>query len=242
MLFAAAAALIAAGCTSQTDQPTRSRASSGGESTPPSGEAAAKRDQALVRFVNADPRTPAADLWFGDQRAFSNIAYKGATAYATLPDDRATFRLRAAGDGRDLAANSEGLSEGGRYTIIAMRNRDGSARLTAVTDDLSAPRDGKAKIRMINGAARAGELSLAKSGDDAKIVDDLNFGNSSGFKEVESAKGYEIRREDTKPAAIRLTGLTVRPGHLYTIVVTGEQMLDAIHIEDQLIQQSAAVR
>jgi hypothetical protein len=202
----------------------------------------AKRDQALVRFVNADPRIPAADLWFGDNRVFSNIAYKGATAYAALPDDRAMFRLRSVGGGRDLASNSEGLSQGGRYTIVAMRNPDGSARLTAVSDNLSAPPDGKAKIRMINGASRAGELSLAASGEDSKIVDDLDFGNSSGFKEVETAKGYEVRREDTKAAAIRLTGLRIEPGHIYTIVVTGEQMLDAIHIEDQLTQQSAAIR
>lgn len=221
------AILVVAACNTKTSQQTRTTTSGG--------------DQALVRFVNADPRTPSADLWFGDRSVAANIAYKNVTPYMPLPDERSTFKLRSAGSTADLATNSEGLSEGRRYTVVAMRSPDGSARLVAVSDTLTAPAPGKAKVRMINSAPRAGEVSLATAGEESDIVDDLNFGNSSDFKEVDATRRtLEIRREGTHVGAVRLNTLQIQPGRLYTIVVTGEQALDAIRIEDELTGTQAA--
>src|SRR5262245_28922186 len=95
------ATLFTSACNTKTAQQTRTTTSNGETSTAPSGKSAAARDQALVRFVNADPRTASADLWFGDRSVASNIQYKGVTPYAPLPDDRGTFRFRAAGSTAD---------------------------------------------------------------------------------------------------------------------------------------------
>jgi hypothetical protein len=235
--------LVAGGCSRTSDKATYTEPSGGGPSTAPAGKTVAERDRALVRFVNADPNAKAVDLWFGDTKAFSDVAYKTVTPYIELATERHNFKLRMPGQATDLATNSEGLYAGRRYTIVAVKKSDGTYALNAIGDDLTAPDKGKAKVRMVNAAARAGELDLGRAGDKDDVFGGVDFNTATGFKEVDPAKGpLVIRREGNKKATVRGFDLTVQPDRLYTIIVTGESALDTIRIEDQLAVQSAEMR
>ena len=229
-------ALLAFGCGSTTRQTQTTEQRTGDTAT---------NDRAMVRFVNADPNRRAVDLWFGDTKAFSNIAYETVTPYTELPTERRTFRLRGAGDAADLATNNEGLWDGRHYTIVAVQKEDGSTALTAVSDDLKAPEPGKAKVRVINAAPKSGDIDLLPAGHKDAVVDGVDFNSASSYKDVEPMPGaYEIRREDSKgPAAARVSNLNMAPGKLYTIIVTGKSnALNTIRIEDQVMGPATAQR
>jgi hypothetical protein len=141
-------------CTKKTEQASSSTGG-GTTSTAPSGEQAARHNMALVRFVNATAGQNV-DLWFGDTKIFSNIAYKAATPYRETPSERHDFILEPAGTQPATNAgvkNSEGLSDHAHYTVVAMLDKDGKQKLDVINDKLAEPANGRAKIRVINAAA-----------------------------------------------------------------------------------------
>jgi len=238
--FALIAILGTAACNKKTEQPTSTATSEGQTSTAAAGTTAARQDRALVRFVNADPGHATADLWFGDMKAFSDVAYKAVTPYTELPADRSTFKLRASGQNTDVATNNEGLYAGRHYTLVAIRKQDGTNILRAVSDDLDAPSAGKAKVRMINAAPNAGELDLVQARDRKnEIFDGIDFDSPTSFKEVEPGN-FEVRHDDNKAPALRLPQLSVQPDKFYTVIITGDRAVESIRIEDQLGQHTAA--
>ena len=52
-----------------------------GESTAPSSAAAERRDDALVRFVNAIPSKAVVDLYADENRTFNDVAFRAVTPY-----------------------------------------------------------------------------------------------------------------------------------------------------------------
>ena len=168
--------LGASACNKKTDQPTRTATSEGQTSSGAAGTTAAKQDRALVRFVNADPSHATTDLWFGDMKAFSDVAYKAVTPYTELPADRSTFKLRAVGQNVDLSTNNEGLNKGGHYTMVAIRSKDGATILRAITDEGGrftianvAPGTYDVRAQRIGQQAQTVSGVVVRSGEDARV-------------------------------------------------------------------------
>ncbi len=138
-------------CNSKTEQASTTKAG-GNTSSAPSGEQAAQRNMALVRFVNAVPGEKA-DLWFGNSKAFSDVSYKDVTAYKELPGERRDFVFERAGaqpTTNSNVKNSEGLNDGAHYTVVALIDKDGHQKLNVINDDLSEPASNRSKVRIIN--------------------------------------------------------------------------------------------
>jgi hypothetical protein len=180
-------------CNKATDRATATQTSEGGSSSAPAGTVAEESGKALVRFVNVDPTLDKADLWFGDHKAFSGIQYKTVTPYVELQRDQRNFLLRSENEGVDLAANSEGLRGGHRYTVVAMRKSDNSSVLYTIDDELKPPQDGKARVRFVNAATRAGELDLYTAGNKEEVFDDVGCGDTTLFMDVPAGGGYVVR-------------------------------------------------
>ena len=261
--FGACILLIAAGCASKTDQATTTKA--GGEtSTAPSGKAAANEKVALVRFVNAIPGVPTS-LSFGDQQAFTDVAYRTVTPYKELPGERHDFKLLVSGQKdttQPAATNSEGLTNGARYTVVASLDKNGRDKLDVITDNLSEPANGKAKVRVINGsedevdvvapAPRTGRNegsadrmtnNRTNANNEDKWFSGVNQASSTSYKDVDPLKGtLDVRRAGSDPARRGAVNGAEVPvdfvaGKLYTIVVTGgtpKYPLEVVKIEDEL--------
>src|SRR5258706_4729664 len=121
--FALSVLLVA--CTDKSREASTTTPSSG--STGASGQDASRRDKALVRFIQAIPSNDRVDLLFGDTKVFTNEPYQEVTQYVELPAERHEFMLEPSGQGpaKPAAKNSEGLTAGGRYTIVAARKDNG---------------------------------------------------------------------------------------------------------------------
>jgi hypothetical protein len=231
-----AAIVLLAGCTDKTKEATSTGTPTSG-STAPSGQDASRRDQALVRFIQAIPSSDRVDLLFGDTKVFTNVPYKEVTQYVQLPAERHEFKITPAGQttAGPSASNSEGLSAGGRYTIVAARKENGEFSLLALHDDLSAPSFGKAKIRVINAAIGVGKTDF--NGPNGKIFSGIDAISSTSYKEVPAATGMLEVRNPKQLEIARLSNVELQPGKLFTFVIAGGagKPIEILPITDRLV-------
>src|SRR5262249_39814690 len=136
------------------------------------------------------------------------------------------------------ATNSEGLSAGGHYTIVAERKsvKDPGYTLDAIDDDLKPPSEGKAKVRVVNSAVGLGKIDII--GPNGKILTGVAQDSSTCYRHVPPSQGtLEIRRNDKSVDALRIPNMSIQSGQLYTIFIVGGagQRLEAIPVTDRLI-------
>jgi len=222
-----------AGCDRKTTAPLETTTSEGQASQAPAGTAAARKDHALVRFVNADPGSEAQELWTSDMRLFAGIGYKTVTPYIEIPSQATQFRLREGAGQKDLADVHDELFAGRSYTYVAMRGKDGRSSLAEVSDDLTPPKAGKAKVRVINATQGVDNLYLYMEGVTNKIGQRVRTGAVTEFKDVDPGT-FEIHPA-TRPAVPRLSKLIVERDHFYTFVVLGQSDdLDVVRVEEHM--------
>lgn len=224
--------LCAAGCDRKTSAPLETKTSEGQASEAPAGKSAARKDKALVRFLNADPSGKPRELWLGDTRLFTAIAYRAITPYVEIPSQANQFRLREENGTENIASIHDELFAGRSYTYVAMPGKN-RLSLAEISDDLAPPKPGKAKVRLINATFGVDHLDLHRSGVEKKIGAGVQTGASTDFKDVDPGT-FEIRT-NKQPVSPRLSNLMVEPDHFHTFVVLGRSGdLDALLIEEHL--------
>ncbi|CAN5438849.1 hypothetical protein BH20ACI3_BH20ACI3_19200 [soil metagenome] len=171
------ALMLVAACSSESNQnqPVTTTTNAGTSKAPPATEVK-QRGNALVRVINAVPAGPSVDVFADDTKVFTGIAYKTTTAYKEVSGERHTFRIRPKGQdtAQPLAENSEGLSYGKHYTVIAMAEANGKPTLYVYDDDLVPPSSGKAKVRVIHASADAGEVEVYAKEGNKKLFGGVN--------------------------------------------------------------------
>jgi hypothetical protein len=212
-----------------------------GESTAPSSAAAERRDDALVRFVNAMPSKAPVDLYADDTRTFDSVGFRSVTPYKEVDGQRYTFKLRQSGtsDATPLAKNSEGLDDGDYYTVFAVPGDRGDAMLRVVEDDFSAPAAGKARVRVVHASGDVGELSVFERGHDSSLFDGVDFQSVTRYDEVDAWSGpLDIKPEGGQSVLATIPDANFEAGKVYTIVVVGNTRttpkVEAFVIEDRI--------
>jgi len=229
--------LLGAGCQSKTTAPSESTVGTK-TSEAPAGTDVAKRNNALVRLVNA--RTDQVDVYFGDVKAFAEVDGQKITPYSELPAERHDLKVLPTGKAPvtpTVATNSEGLSEGMHYTVVAFTKKDGTPGVTLFKDELTSPSNGKARVRVINVAAGVEEVDVYPAGQKDTLAKGVNFNSATGYTEVDpSIKTVEIHRSGDKQVAASIPDLALSAGKTYTLFVLNEaNALKVIPVEDQLL-------
>src|SRR5206468_8933219 len=121
-----------------------------------------------------------------------------------------------------LATNSEGLAKGKRYTAIAFHNADGKPTLMIVSDDIEAPPEGRARIRLINAAPGTKEVDLVPAGKTAPLLAKVGFNKASDYKEVDAAPVVlQVRPDGNNGSTLPVENLNLTSSKSYTVVVSG---------------------
>lgn len=190
-----------------------------GKGTAPSSATAKQADRAMVRFVNGT--TEKKDVAFGDLTAFDGVGDRDITAYKELPAERHEFRLMTHGGQKEvLATDSEGLSAGKHYTLLAVTEKNGKNVLHNVDDDLTPPDAGKAKVRVINLARGMSKVDLYGSGGKDAIITGATLNSPTDYKTVDPAETeLSVRNSVSKKNAVPIKDINLRSGKLYTILV-----------------------
>jgi hypothetical protein len=234
-MLVGAAVLLTAGCEKRETGAVTSRTGEDTSSTA-SAEAVESRDMALVRVVNAIPGQAAVVIYAGDSAAFSGVAYKNATGFQEIPDDRFNFKLGSAD--KPLAENRENLSGGGHYTIVAMPDAGGADKrnLRVLDDELKPVSPDKARVRVINAIPGDLEISVYVRGRADPLFDGINFKSEAGWSEFDPIAGtLEVRPEGKKNVLASQPNVKLEGGKSYTFVVAGTAVKpDIIKIEDEV--------
>jgi hypothetical protein len=241
--LAAAAVVLVVACSRESSQkqPVTTTTEKGSSTSAPANEVE-KRDHALVRVIHAIPKGPALDVFADDQESFDRVSYKEVTPYKELPDKlQLTFAIKINGQdtGQPLAENSETISSGKHYTVVALPDSHGKPTLKVINDDLTPPRSDKAKVRFIHASPDAGEVDLVSKERNDALFGGVNFQSEVGYREVDPIRTtLEVRPEGKKNVLLAIPNTTLDAGKIYTIVIAGKTRttpkLEAITIEDQL--------
>lgn len=190
-----------------------------GKGTAPPAASAKQADKALVRFVNGTADSK--DLAFGDLTPFHGIDSEDVTAYMELPAERHDFKLFMKGDmANAIATNSEGLDAGKHYTVIAVAEKNGKSTLDPVTDDLTPPSPGMAKVRVINLAPTMKDVDLYAGGKKDALISGAGLDHPTDYKDVSpSEASLYVRNTMSKKNSMPVGDLTLKAGKLYTILI-----------------------
>jgi hypothetical protein len=245
-VFALAVFLIMTACTSESNQnqPVTTTTNTGTSNAPPASEVK-QRGNALVRLIHAIPGGPPVDVFADDAKEFTGIAHKTTTPYKEISAERHTFRIRPAGKdtAQPLAENSEGLSDGKHYTVVAWADTDGKPTLYIVDDDLVPPSSGKAKVRVIDASAGSGEIDVYAKEGNKKLVGGVNPLKATSYSEFDPMSGtIEVRPSGKNNAVLTIPNAKFDAGDIYTIVVLGQAKgapkPEAMILEDKLVGAS----
>ncbi|HSU32004.1 MAG TPA: DUF4397 domain-containing protein [Bryobacteraceae bacterium] len=231
--------ILAGACSSNTNKQAAEQSSvaskGDGKGTAPPAAEAKQADKALVRFVNGTSSSK--DLAFGDAIPFSGVGSDDISAYKELPAERHDFKLTAEGNATvPLATNSEGLSGGKHYTILAYTKKDGKAALDPITDDLVPPNPDQAKVRVINLAPALENADLYVQGKSSPLISGVGFEHATDYKDVAPTNAELVVRHGTsKRNSASLKDVDIKGGKLYTILVFQDKhhKLSTKIVEDQ---------
>jgi hypothetical protein len=225
---------------SSQNQPVTTTTNAGTSTAPPAKEAE-KHDAALVRFIHAVPGAAGVEVFASDTKVFNNVAYKSVTPYKELPDTRQTFRVRPAGQdsAQPLAENSEGLSGGKHYTVVAMADTNLKPTLYVYNDNLTVPSSGKASVRVINASPDVGEVDVYAKEGNKKLFGGVNALKETSYTDIDPMTAtLEVRPAGKNNAVLTMPNAKFEAGKIYTIVVTGRAKgaprLETVVVQDQL--------
>jgi len=241
-----AALIVTVGCSTESGQKgaVTTRTDKGTSTAAPSADAD-NRDRALVRVVQAMPAVQSADVFADDSKVFPGVSYKEVTPYKEVKDDRLTFRVKRSNQdaAEPLAENSEMLGGGKHYTVVAFPAAEGDrAELKVLSDNLTPPSEGKAKVRVIHAAANAGEVDVYTKGKKDAWFDGVNFRTETMYDEIDPmAATIEVRPDGKNTSLLTLPETRFEAGKIYTIIVMGRGRgkLEGIVVEDQLRDELA---
>ena len=211
-------ALTTACSSNKTAQNSPVESSGDGKGTAPSSAKAKEADVALVRFINGT--TTSKDLGFGDATPFAGVGERDVTAYKSLPAERHEFKLFAKNDkATAIATDSEGLTSGKHYTVLAYSDKSGKTSLDNVADDLTPPAPGQAKVRVINMAPGMEKVDLYAGGKNP-LISGAGLDHPTDYKEVNPSEAeLTVRHGMSKRDSAPVKDLTLEAGKLYTILV-----------------------
>jgi hypothetical protein len=117
--------------------------------------------------------------------------------------------------------------------------------LEALRDDMDPPAAGKARLRVINAASKAGDLDVFIEGTSDPLFDDVNVNTEAGYKEVEPGTPTLVIRgaDENSTTRVRVANLALEAGKSMTLVVThpsaSSTRLEVIKVMDEAPAGSA---
>jgi len=215
-------ALAACGRDAQTDEEVTTKTATGEAATSISGDSADKRGQALVRVVNAVPNVTGLSVRSDEMHTLPAVDYKTVSSYQPIDRNWVKFQVSGAPNGAyaPIEVNRELLTDGFRYTMVVMREAEGSGFESRVLRDEMADDASKAHVRVIHAAKGAGEVDVVVPGGET-LFENVNYTSEAGYSSIAPWSGaLEVRSDDGKRRLLTLPRIDFKGGSAYTIVVT----------------------
>jgi hypothetical protein len=185
---------------------------------------AGAQEDARVRVIHASPDAPNVDVYANGNEILSDVPFKTASDYLSVPGGTYEVEVFAAGADPEADAAvitaSLPLEAGSAYTVVAVGE---VAEIQGVVfeDDLSAAAAGEARVRVIHASPDAPAVDVAVTGGPV-LFGNLSFPNASDAADV-AAGSYdlEVRPAGSTDVALAVPGVAFEAGKYYTVLAVG---------------------
>ncbi len=191
----------------------------------PGVAAAAPGDGGWVRLTHLSPDTPAVDVQLtaasdsGSVLALSDVAYGDVSDYTRVPAGTYTASMTPAGGGagdQPVITQAVTVEDGKAYTVAAVGlNADFTG--TVLTDDLTPPAAGQARIRLLQASVSNPSVTVTAVGGPV-LARDAAFATATGYAEIPAGQ-WSLSIEANGAQVGTATGVRVEPGSVNTLVV-----------------------
>ncbi|SDR74618.1 protein of unknown function [Nocardioides scoriae] len=180
-----------------------------------------------IRAGHLSPGTPKADVRLtpfkgGRTQTLSNVAFGELTDYERVPTGLYTVSLVRAGSPMSAApmiSQNVRVSEGAASTVIATGEGE-QVRATVLSDDLTAPPAGQAKVRLVSAATDPGTVD-AKVVAGPTLAQDVTTGSSTGYADV-GAQTWSVQVAGSDGEGSVTRRVPVEAGGVYTLVALND--------------------
>jgi hypothetical protein len=114
---------------------------------------------ARLRVVHVSPDASAIDVFVGDTREFTNVAFAVPTDYQDVRTGSQTIRFVATADTTTLGSSSEDLELSRSYTVLATGFAESVTPLL-LSDTTDAPPDGEIRLRLVHASPSTGAVDV----------------------------------------------------------------------------------
>ena len=196
---------------------------------PAQATAAPAGDPAWVRVAHLVPDLPTMDVWLtpfdGDADAAevlrTSADYGRVKEYQPLAEGLYTVSMRPSGAPESSPPMLSGTFEataGQAYTVAGLEE-SGEARVQVLTDDLTPPAEGQARVRLLPAASSVPTLTVTAVGGPT-LAQDIGYATPSGYAGV-PAGPWRLDVTPTAGAAVSAasTQVDLTAGGVYTLLV-----------------------
>ncbi len=198
------------------------------------GALAAPSRHADIRVIHASPDAPAVDVLVDGAPAFSDLAFKDITGYATVPADWYEIEVVPAGATAPVVIDEKlRLKQGKDYTVVATDVLANIEPLVLIDKNRDVSHFGS-RIRFVHASPDAPRVDIYANGH--RIVRNLEFQEASSYVFFRAdTYDIEIRVAGSNTVALKLDDIEVPKRAILTAVVVGQvedDSLSAVLVQD----------
>lgn len=188
--------------------------------------AAADQQQSFLRLAHLSPDTPQVDVYltaFGRpdfHERINGVGYGVVSDYQTVQPGEYTVAMRPTGADpatKPVISTTLTAQKGRAYTVAGLGSFSDLA-LKVLNDEISLPPAGQARMRVVNAAPHAGDLSIKRAG--TAVIERTAFGDASSYVYV-PAGATQLTVAPVESAPTNLP-VTLKAGGVYTVLVLEE--------------------
>jgi hypothetical protein len=188
-----------------------------------------------VRIAHLSPDAPAVDVLIGGKKALTNVPFKTVSAYLSVPAGKATVTVVPTGKTEPKVIDgSLDVSAGKNYTIAVVGTLR-TIKPLVLEDNIVAPAEGNANVRVLHASPDAPEVDVAAKGGDV-LFPKIAFGSGTDYAPVKAGTvDLELRAAGTTTVALPVNGVKIEAGKSYTMIALGtfkDKKLEVVPIMD----------
>jgi Domain of unknown function (DUF4397) len=190
--------------------------------------AASAAQEALLRLAHLSPDTPAVDVYVDSvsnpsaRFTLPGVSYGAVSPYRSVPPGSYTVAMRAAGASPTtppVLSTTVQLDAGSARTVAGVGHFS-DLGLTVLTDDLTPPPSGQARMRVISAAASAPTVDVSIQGG-PEVARGLAFAKTSGYVDVPGrASTLTVTAAGRSPTRIPVD---LAAGSVYSVLVLDQK-------------------
>ncbi len=190
---------------------------------------------AKVRIAHLSPDAPAVDVMIGGKKTLTNVPFKTVSAYLSVPAGKAVVTIVPTGKTEPKVIDaSVDVAAGKNYTIAAIGTLK-TIKPLVLEDDIQAPDEGSANVRVLHASPDAPEVDVAAKGGDV-LFPKVAFGTDTDYAPIKAGTvDLELRAANTTTVALPVNGVKIEAGKSYTMIALGtfaDKKLEVVPILD----------